>query len=275
MKKKFEIKEIGTDFWGRKKYDVTESSDSSNSGGGPIGYLFLFLIVLAILVLPSGIIAIGIYIITYRIYYRGNDEDLSLENKAIHQNKKEILAWISIIISIISNGLFAVFYIYYYEFVTLGVYDYFVLCFLGIVSYFALYQFVNWSTYEPDQKNRYKKKYFSYLVSAIVIPSFLFIYNSYNEYKVKKCLISDKWICTISDNYTFVFKSNGEFEATYDGGSRHGIWKITFLEGNVILTDKGGSNFDEKKKNGKSEQMLDYITCNQFKIGETIYQRRG
>ncbi len=44
MKKKYEIKEIGTDFWGRKKYDVTESSDSSNSGGGPIGYLFLFLI---------------------------------------------------------------------------------------------------------------------------------------------------------------------------------------------------------------------------------------
>jgi uncharacterized membrane protein YjgN (DUF898 family) len=66
MSKKFEIKESHEDFWGNKKYTVTEKKEESSYG-------ILFFIV-ALFALPSGVV----FVITYLIYpliFSANTDD--------------------------------------------------------------------------------------------------------------------------------------------------------------------------------------------------------
>src|SRR5258706_4706863 len=62
MAKKFEVTEKGSDIFGNKKYEVSEKND----GVGIIGVI-LSLAALVIATLPSGIIAIVIYLIGKRV----------------------------------------------------------------------------------------------------------------------------------------------------------------------------------------------------------------
>ena len=56
MTKKYKIKESGKDFWGNKKYTVTESSNSDSSA---IAFIIL---ALAILLLPTGLLYLVVFL---------------------------------------------------------------------------------------------------------------------------------------------------------------------------------------------------------------------
>ena len=70
MKKKYEITETKTDFWGNKKYTVTEKSY-----GGAFAALVYPILILAILLLPSGtyyLISLIIYPIVFPYEFNKN-----------------------------------------------------------------------------------------------------------------------------------------------------------------------------------------------------------
>lgn len=69
MTKKYKIKEFGKDYWGNKKYTVTESSDSDSSA---IAFLIL---ALAILLLPTGLLYLVVFLIYPKMFpYKENSE---------------------------------------------------------------------------------------------------------------------------------------------------------------------------------------------------------
>lgn len=248
MKKKFEIKEKGTDFWGRKKYEVTEKT---NNGVEALGPLFLAILGLAILTLPSGILAILIYLFTYNLFLRGTEENL--------QEKKERIAWISTGLSII---FYSIYYFYFFDLNKVGFNVLIILIIFGILCYYALYKIVTWSTLEQEQKTKLKTTYLSYLV---VIFAF-YMYNLYNDFNTRKCLIDNKWINQDSAKYSFEFKSDGTFRTTYDGGWTSGKWETTFF-GDVDMSILGGSNFEKE-----SNYQIDFINSSELRSGSTIYK---
>lgn len=248
MKKKFEIKEKGTDFWGRKKYEVTEKT---NNGGEVLGYLFLVILGLAILTLPSGILAILIYLLTYNLFLRGTEENL--------QEKKERIAWISTGLSIIFCSIY---YFYFFDLNKVGFNVLIILIIFGILCYYALYKIVTWSRLEQEQKTKFKTMYLTYLVLIFA----LFLYNFYNNYNTKKCLINKKWVYQDSAKYSIEFKSDGTFRTTYDGGWTSGKWETPFF-GDVNMSILGGNDFEKE-----SNYQIDFINCSEFRSGSTIYK---
>jgi len=247
MGKKFNIKEKGTDFWGRKKYEVTESD---NSGGEALGVLILVLLGLAALTIPAGTLALSIYLVIYNVFLRNNKYNL--------QNKKEKLAWISTSISIICC---LIYYVYYFNFDNDKLNTIAIFIALGIFSYYALYKIVNWNKYDNQQKSIEKKGY----ITSFVFVSILMGYKFYNDYSTKKCLIKHKWINARSSKYSYVFKSNGDFQSTYDGGWTTGKWETSFF-GDIKMTILDGKNFKEEVR-----YEIDFINCGEFKSGKSSY----
>ncbi len=144
MTDKFEIKETGTDFWGRKTYEVRKKSSSD---GSALGYLFFIMIGLVIFTLPSGIIALILYI-PLKLTLLNNKK---IENL---QSKKEKLAWGTIFIGIISTIYF------YYTYLDLTyMIGYLLITFvLGVLSYYILYKIVTWNVASEINNNENEKK---------------------------------------------------------------------------------------------------------------------
>lgn len=247
MKKKYDIKEKGTDFWGRRKFEITERS---SDGGEALGYLFIGLLGLAVLTLPSGIIALAFYLIGYFLL-------LSKESKNI-QEKKERLAWISTVIAIIICVLY---YIYFFDFRLDAIKVVLLFIVLGVVSYFILYKLVVWSTYSGENKLEYKIQYISYLFALLIF----FFVGLYNLYHSSNCLISHEWKCVSESSRRYSFSDNGEFVSNYAGGWSSGTWEPD-LTGDVEMIILDGSDF-----RNKVSFNLDFIDCGEFKIGETVY----
>ncbi len=92
------------------------------------------------------------------------------------------------------------------------------------------------------------------------------MYNLYNDYNTKKCLINNKWVNQNSGKYSFEFKSDGTFRTNYDGGWNSGKWETTFL-GDVNMSILGGNDFEKE-----SNYQLEFINCCEFRSGSTIYK---
>ncbi|MBM3206788.1 MAG: hypothetical protein FJZ43_04170 [Candidatus Staskawiczbacteria bacterium] len=148
----------------KNKFESKETEKTSN-GGEASGYLFLIILGLAILTLPSGILAILIYILIYNLFLRGSTENL--------QEKKEQLAWISTGLSIVFCSIY---YFYFFDLNEVGFNVFVKLIISGILCYYALYKIVTWQTLEHEQKS----KFIFYLV-AISIFFLYYIYDNYNS----------------------------------------------------------------------------------------------
>jgi hypothetical protein len=148
MNEKYEVRETGKDFWGRKTYEVKEKSGGD---GSALGYLILVIIGLAILTIPSGIIALILYIPLKLIFLN----KATIENL---QSKKEKLAWGCIILGVIYMTYF------YYKFFDIEkmIGSLIIACILGIFSYYQLYKIVTLSITgklsEEEAKGRNQKR---------------------------------------------------------------------------------------------------------------------
>jgi len=144
MKEEFEIIEKGSDIWGRKTYNVTKKSD--NSSGSMLGYLFLTVLGMAILTLPSGIIALVLYIPLKLLFLNSS----KIENLS---EKKEKLAWGSIITGIIAVAI----YYYYYFDIEKMMGAAILACILGVFAYYILYKLVTWENKSDEEKETAKQ----------------------------------------------------------------------------------------------------------------------
>ena len=177
MKEEFEITEKGRDIWGRKTFKVTKKSD--NTAGSFLGYLFLAVLGLAILTLPSGIIALILYILLKLVFL--NSEDI--ENLS---EKKEKLAWGATITGIVAVAA----YYYFYLDMSKMMGAIILACFLGGYSYYVLYKLVTWGDKTLEEKKEANK---SMLRSIIVWGAFFLIYNYTNWFNFMKPMINGIW----------------------------------------------------------------------------------
>jgi hypothetical protein len=160
MKKKYEIREKGTDLWGRKKYEVTELS---NSDGDAMIVVIIGLLILVILTLSSGIIALPLYLLLKFIFmnnYNGNN---------IHKRKENIV-YITISISVF---ICLIYYIYFFDFSEIS--NLILLSFFGSISYYILYKIFVWSDKSDHEKKVSKDLYLTFFYVSIILLSAILI----------------------------------------------------------------------------------------------------
>jgi hypothetical protein len=93
MNKKYDVKETGRDFWGNKKYEVTEKS--SNNDTSSFGILLL---ILAIVLMPSGSVYLLVFLLYPKLFPFGINLKKSFDEwqSAVIKNSFYITAFISI-----------------------------------------------------------------------------------------------------------------------------------------------------------------------------------
>jgi hypothetical protein len=188
--KKYVINESSRDFFGRKKYKVTESKDSTSSG---FGSLILALIFIALLTLPAGNLSLLLYLLVGSIAIRNYTGD-SL------QNFKETIAWLIIAFSVLIIGI-----LYYKFWENLSSNLIMNSCVSGLFSYYILYEVVLWGQRSEEKK---KKITMNLLIFCVGLIAVLF----YNQYDAKK----KEKINKEREEYIKSEKFNKEFDEWYN-----------------------------------------------------------
>ena len=164
--KNYKLIEKGADFWGRKRFEIEE--DNSSNKGSAFGYLLIALLLLLIFTIPSGIIALPIYVSISLV--------LRILKIRINQDLKESISWIVTFFSI----LFVLGFLYY-SFDKENYYFNFpikelnsikwvvVLNIIGGLSYNILYRITCWGSYEKSKKISLRLKYLKFLIIITVI----------------------------------------------------------------------------------------------------------
>jgi uncharacterized membrane protein YGL010W len=188
--KKYVINEGRIDFFGRKKFTVTESKTSNSKG---FGNLILVLIFIALLTLPAGNLSLVLYVLICEIAvknYTGNRI----------QNFKENLAWVSIGVSIVFVGF------YYYKFWD-NLSSELVInsCISGLFCYYILYEVVSWSQRSEEKK---RKIILNIIIYALSIIGVIFYNHYYENQNVK--------INKVKKRYINSEKSKNEVEEIYN-----------------------------------------------------------